>query len=183
MIDAVDTDMIAWLTDVVDPLPVTLAEPSGGSAVPGVACHLMSLRPDPEPRGNSLPPVRAIARYLITARADEPSAAHRALGQVLVAATDRADIELELDDTPTEVWRAFGVVPQAAVVLRATVRWVRADTPAPLVREPLRVQFQGMTDLFDPPDHERLAAVATASSTTTPSTTPSTTTRITSHKE
>jgi hypothetical protein len=147
MIDTVDTDMLTWLTDVVAPLPVSLSAPSADPAAPGVACHLLSLCPDPPPRGNRRPPVQARARYLITATCPEPLDAHRALGQVLVAATDRADIDIELDEQPPDLWRAFGVVPQAAVVLRAIVRWERPHTVAPLVREPLLVQFERTADL------------------------------------
>jgi hypothetical protein len=148
MIEHADADVVAWLTDVVDPVPVTLGPPTAQPDRPsGVACHLLALIPEPPGRGPGRPPVRAVARYLVTSWAPAPADAHRALGQVLVAAIDRADVELGHSEPPAALWPALGVPAQPAVMLDVPVRWNRPQPTTPLVREPARVDWLGLRPL------------------------------------
>ena len=91
--------------------------------------------------------MQAVARYLVTTWASAPADAHRLLGQVLVAASDRPDLDLEQVEPPVGLWPALGVPVQPALVVRAKVRWPRPEPRAPLVRQPLHVDWRGMRPL------------------------------------
>ena len=66
---------------------------------------------------------------------------------MLVAAADRADVDLEQAEPPTDLWPALGIVPQPSLVARVPVRWPRPETRAPLVRQPARLDWRGMRPL------------------------------------
>jgi hypothetical protein len=141
VIDEADADVVGWLRSVLAPSVVTLGPPIASPEGDGAACYLLSLVPEPAARGLSRPPVQAIARYLVTTWAPDPVDAHRRLGDVLVAAAERADIDAEQREPPVAIFSGLGVPPQPAVVLRTCVRWPRPLRRAPLVEEPLGVRF------------------------------------------
>jgi hypothetical protein len=141
VIEVVDAELVKWLSTVVAPAAVMLGPPAAVPDGTGITCHLLALVPTPTARGNRRPPVQAMARYLVTAAAATPLDAHRLLGQVLVAAADRPDLDLEHHEPPVGLWPALGVAPQPAISLRVPVRWPRDEPRAPLVREPLRVEW------------------------------------------
>jgi hypothetical protein len=68
------------------------------------------------------------------------TAAHRTLGDLLVAALEAREFEPELTPIAPETWTAFGVPPQPAFLLRALVQVERPMPIAPLVRQPLVVE-------------------------------------------
>jgi hypothetical protein len=109
-----------------------------------VGCYLLSLVPDSPARGLHRPPVQAAARYLVTTWAPQVADAHRLLGDIFYAASQRADMEVEHEELPALLWHSLGVRPQPALVLRSTVRWSQVATPAPPVRGPIQIQLTPM---------------------------------------
>jgi hypothetical protein len=92
-------------------------------------------------QGAQRAPLQFWLRYLVTAWAEKPSQAHAILGELLLAAMDIPEYEVELDNIPPMIWVGFGIPPRPAFILRVPVRKERAQHPAQLVRELLHVEW------------------------------------------
>lgn len=136
MIDAVDQRMKAWVSEVIGEISVSLLPPARSQGK-SVGLYLLELRDRPPLRGGSRAPLQFALRYLVTSNAEDPEEAHRALGQLLFAAMENPDFELEQTPVAMEVWRAFGVPPQPSFTLLVPIQQERPERRAPLVRQPL----------------------------------------------
>ena len=151
MLEQCDDTIVGWLAELADPLPCSLTVPPGTSTDAGVGCYLLALVPVAPPRGARLPPVEAIARHLVTTWGPEPRAAHRLLGEILVAASARSDVQVEHDEPPIAVWQSLGLPAGPGLVLRSLVRWPVAEPDVPLVRVPLVAHVRPeVPERFDP---------------------------------
>jgi hypothetical protein len=86
------------------------------------------------------PPLQLTLRYLVTTWSEQPEDAHEILSRLFFAAMENKDFEVERNPPSFEVWRAFGVNPRPAFLLRAPLLQERPRSPAKLVREPVRVE-------------------------------------------
>jgi hypothetical protein len=87
-----------------------------------------------------------LLRYLITTWGPDVLQAHRRLGDLIMAALEHGEFEVEADPVPPATWQALGLAPRPAFVLRAPVR---------RERPPLRVQSVREVVL----EHEALASL------------------------
>jgi hypothetical protein len=142
VIDQVDANLTSWVQDVLGPVSVSLHPPQlvetrsleTGS---GVHLYLIEMIEKPPPRGTERPPLQLLLRYLVTTWADEPQEAHRLLGELVFAAMENAEFEVELEPAPAATWAAFGVPPQPSFVLRVPLQQERPQPAVRLVRAPL----------------------------------------------
>lgn len=143
MIDDTDAEVLAWARAAAPDLPVALVPaPGPGDGPAGVAVYLLEVTPRPYGRGGSVepPPATLELRYLVTAWAADAAAAHRALGLLFDAPLPGTGAEVEQRPLPAETWRALGVPPQPALVLRVPVRREAPARPYQPVLGPMKVR-------------------------------------------
>jgi Carboxypeptidase regulatory-like domain len=137
VIEQIDRRLAEWVTAVLGGQAVELSPPGEGGDGSAVSLYLMDLRNAPPARGGNRPPLQVVLRYLVTARAQDPAEGHRLLGELVFAAMEAPEMEVELEPLPVALWRAFGVPPQPAFVLRMPLRRERPEPVVPRVRQPL----------------------------------------------
>lgn len=147
MIDEADEKMLAWARRIVPDVAVSIAPPLADDAEPGVRIHLLSIAPVQAARGAKRPPLELALRYLVTTTATDAADAHRWLGVLAFDAMDIREWSVESEPPPIDVWRAFGVPPRPAFIVRVPLRLERRDREAPLVRKPLVVDMHATTAL------------------------------------
>jgi hypothetical protein len=147
VIEAADDLVTEWATSVLPRTKVSLGRPADDKTGAGVRIHLLELIQKPVPRGTQRPPLQMTLRYLVTTWAEEPRAAHKLLGELVFAASDRTDWEVELEPLPDSIWPALGVAPRPHFVMRVPLSRERAQRAAKLVRKPLVVHAAEMSRL------------------------------------
>lgn len=75
------------------------------------------------------------ARFLVTTWASDAVAAADDLTELLLTALAEPEVEVDLQPLPPAAWSAFGLAPRPSFMLAVPVRRVRAQQPAPPVRE------------------------------------------------
>ena len=141
MIAETDDRLGGWVKATAGAVEVWLGEPRREAPGTGVGLYLMELVPAPPPQGGRRPPLQFSARYLVTAWAPDTRAAHQLLEELLFAAMDAPELEVDLEPLPGAAWAAFGVAPRPSFLLRVPVRRERPERPVKLVRVPPVVQL------------------------------------------
>ncbi len=113
----------------------------------GVSLHLFEIAGTPQPRGSRLPPHTLALRYLITVWSPDTPTAHHLLGELTFAALDEPGFEVEPAPVPLALWQGLAVAPRPALLVRLPVSRARAETVAPLVRQPLTVRMSGLVSI------------------------------------
>lgn len=144
MIDQVDKRLRDWTQSSQPGIEVTFGEPSDVKEGMGVNLYLFDLVNSPPARGNNRPPMQVALRYLVTVWAAKPEEAHHLLGNLIFAAMDNTEFEIELDPIPVALWRALGTAPRPAFVIRVPLRRDRPEPERRLVRAPLVVRQSPM---------------------------------------
>ena len=128
-------ELKAWAAAAAGGHQVVTGPPAASSQDVRVSLHLLEIDPEPPQRGVGQHVLRATLRYLVTVSAPDPEAQQRVLGELVFAAMDSSLLEIEAAPQGAELWRAFGVSPQAAFVIRAKVWQEVPERIKPLVRE------------------------------------------------
>lgn len=143
MIDQADRQLKAWINGLLGDAILTFGPPertpSGPGVKDGVSCYLLSLDDKPPERAPQRAPLQITLCYLITTCAETPEQAHRLLGQLVFAAMQVSDWEVELQLIPPGYWEALGAPPQPCFILRVPLRMERPAPPVQRVRKPLEV--------------------------------------------
>ncbi len=147
MIEQIDERLRDWVKSVLTDVSVSLARPEIAHKGRSVGVYLLEIIHAPIPRTSKRPPLQLTLRYLVTADDDDDAVAHRLLGQLIVAAMDCADFEVEPDPVPVATWTALEVPPRPSLVLRVPVRIERPQPVAKRVRMPLTVNNASMLPL------------------------------------
>ncbi|MEJ2164285.1 MAG: Pvc16 family protein [Desulfobacterales bacterium] len=148
MIDEIDQRLSEWIGSVLgEDIEVSLLPPADMGDKKFVGLYLKDILPSAPARGTRRPPLQVLLRYLVTARAKSPQEAHRILGQLLFAAMEHAEYEVELEPIPAQVWQAFGTMPMPAFMLRLPLRLERPEKPVRLIRSPIEVQQSPLASL------------------------------------
>lgn len=134
MFDEIDRGVETWIKDVLGDVAVTFGPPAPGEGGPSANAYLMEIRSRPPERGQELPPFQVQLRYLITTWDADASTAHRLLGELVFAAMEQRDPELDLDPPPPAVWAALGVTPRPSFHLGVTAKRERPVRRGPPVR-------------------------------------------------
>jgi hypothetical protein len=147
MIDQADERMLEWARKIVPDVPVAIAAPPASDSDAGVGINLLSIAPVPAARGAKRPPLELALYYLVTTIAADEAEAHRWLGALAFDAMEVREWTISSEPLDAEVFRAFGVAPRPALVVRVPLRLERNDAEAPLVRRPLVLRTASTTDL------------------------------------
>lgn len=140
MVHLVDQRLKVWVQGIAKEMDVSLAPPNPQKTGRGVCLYLMEIAQAPPPSTGKLSPLQLALRYLVTAWSDEPEDAHRVLGELMFAAMENPDFEVERDPAPVTIWTAFGVPPCPSFVLRIPLRKERLEAPKKPVRLPLTLK-------------------------------------------
>lgn len=141
MSDKLDNRLKCWIESVVNGVKVSLSPPEAETSGQGVGLYLLELMQSSAMSTMKPPPLQLTFRYLVTTWSEQPEDAHEILSQLFFAAMENKDFEVERNPPSFEVWRAFGVNPRPAFLLRAPLLQERPRNPAKLVREPVRVEL------------------------------------------
>lgn len=147
MIEQTDKRLCEWVESIQDGLTVSLASPKADQTGQGINLYLIGLDAAPPPRGTLRAPLQFTLIYLVTVWGYEPEEAHRLLGELIFAAMNSTDFELDLKPLPPEAWLAFGVPPQPSFFLRAIARRERPEPEVKYVRKPMVVRTTPLVTL------------------------------------
>lgn len=139
MLDDTDRAVLGWAAEVSGIPNPSLSLPTPTSEGPHVNLYLFDVEDLPPMRGNGRVPLQFTARYLVTVTAPDAEEAHRILGELVFAAMESPDYDITLGPIDAGYWQALNVPPLPAFLLKVPVRRERPTTPAPLVRQALRV--------------------------------------------
>jgi len=148
MIEQVDQRLSEWIGSVLTGgIEVSLEPPTGAGNKKIVGLYLKDILPFAHLRNSRRPPLQVMLRYLITARAKNQAAAHNLLGQLLFAAMEHPEFEVDLEPLPAEMWTAFATAPMPSFMLRVPLRLERSEEPVRLIRSPIEVQQSPLASL------------------------------------
>ena len=140
MIEKVDQRLSEWIGSVLPAdIEVSLLPPRATGDKKLVGLYLKDILPSAPTRGTRRPPLQVLLRYLVTAWAKNQADAHNMLGQLLFAAMEHPEYEVELEPVRAEVWTAFGSIPMPSFMLRLPLRLERPEKPVRLIRSPIEV--------------------------------------------
>lgn len=140
MIDQIAQRLQDWVAQALPETTVTIEPPRPSPGGQGVSLYLFELVDDPPLRGSQRAPLQAAARFLVTTWAGTTADALRLLGDLLFAALEKTEFQVELTPLPAAAWATFGLSPQPSFVLRVPLQWSRPQPPVKRVRHPLAVQ-------------------------------------------
>jgi len=140
MADDFDGRLKNWVGGVVQGADVSLAVPEAKKTGRGVGLYLLEVVQLPPPTTTKRRPLQLALRYLITSWADKPEDAHQMLVDLIFAAMENAEFQVEQEPIPMAVWTAFGVSPRPSFILRVPLRQERPERETKLVRQPLKIE-------------------------------------------
>src|SRR5262249_35963769 len=101
----------------------------------------------PPARGTRRPPLQVLLRYLVTVGGADAWEVHGRLGDLLFAAMEHPDYEVELSSVDPSAWTALGMAMQPSFVLAVPVRKAVPEAPATPVKGPLDVRGSTVSHL------------------------------------
>jgi hypothetical protein len=140
-IESVDQRLQEWIGEFTGSAKVFLDSPAEMRDKQGVSFYLMEVVSDPPPRGVRPSPLRMLLRYLVTVWQEDPAKAHGLLGDLMFAAMENKDCEVEAGALPLAAWQTLGVAPRPSFLLKVPLRKARPETTGPRVNGKLAVQF------------------------------------------
>jgi hypothetical protein len=140
MIDQADERLKDWAGGVVANVEIALSIPRAGESWRGISLYLLELVQRAPPRTTRRPPLQLWLRYLVTTWSDRPEDAHRMLSDLVFAAMEHSDFDVETDPIGVALWNALGLPPRPAFVLGMPLRRERPEPAGVLVRRPLVVK-------------------------------------------
>ncbi len=147
MIDTVDRQLEEWVRSVLPDADLSFEPPTDTGDGRGVNLYLMELINSPLPGGRHTAPLQILLRYLVTSWAESSLEAHRMMGELVFAAMENSEFEVELETVPIDTWTAFGIAPRPSFILRYKLRVERPEKTVPLVSGPLSITSSPMMDL------------------------------------
>lgn len=138
MIDRIDQNLKAWVQQVLGDIEVSFAaprdQPSDTSSSQEVSIYLLDFIHKPAATSSYALPLEISLHYLITTWADVAETAHRLLGELVFAALETPEFEVQLEPVPIAVWTALNRMPRPCFVLHISLKRDRPRRSAPLVR-------------------------------------------------
>jgi hypothetical protein len=147
VIQVIDARMATWAGEHERGVQTSFDPPAEGRAGEGVCIYLMEVAPRPDERRDGARRLRASLRYLISTWAEKTERAHELLGDLLLAALQEPEFEVELESVHIDAWTAFRVPPRPSFVVRVPLGQDLQRPAAKLVRQPLAVRASGIVSL------------------------------------
>ena len=117
MLDEVGLELKRWFNALPGTPEVRFQLPGSEASSAFVSLYFIDIRQKP-PTRDALRATRLFhLRYLVSAAAPDSLVAQRLLGDALIAAIEREDVDVDSEPPPMELWRALGVPPQPAFLL------------------------------------------------------------------
>ena len=150
MIDKIDRELKTWVSNVgsIDKSQVGLAPP--GEDQQTVSLYLMQVvrvMTAHENLPNAPAPSKIILHYLVTVQHDDMLQAHQLLGDLMFAAMEDTEFEVDLDPFPISAWVAFNQVPRPCFVLKVPLRHERPERIPKRVTKPMALESVATTSL------------------------------------
>ena len=139
-VDQVDRHLEEWIGAVLGKVTVSLTAPKDSQAARGVNLYLLNLVNAPLGRSVKEPPHRIILHYVVTVSETDSHAMHRMLGELMFAAMNLPEVEVELEPLSPVVWSALGLVAQPSFVLRVPLLRECPQKLAPPVRKEMIIK-------------------------------------------
>jgi hypothetical protein len=140
-VDEVDKRLEEWIGAVLGEVTVSLCAPKDAQTANGVNLYLLDLVSTPPGRSVKEPaPHRIVLRYVVTVSETDPHAMHRTLGELMFAAMNLPEVEVELEPLSPVVWSALGLMARPSFVLRVPLLRERPEKLAPLVRKEMIIK-------------------------------------------
>src|SRR5262249_23288215 len=95
-----DARLRDWLADVLPGVTTSLSAPDGKSSGKGICLYLLEIVQSHAPSTVKRPLSQLTLRYLVSAWSEEPEEAHRMLTEVMFAAMEHAEFQVELEPIP-----------------------------------------------------------------------------------
>ncbi|MCH9693187.1 MAG: hypothetical protein K0U72_01650 [Gammaproteobacteria bacterium] len=140
MIDAIDQQLKDWVNSTVAGTDVLLSIPPAKVDRPTVSLNLYEMDSAVPSRRDGARPIELTLFYLVTTRAKTMLEAHSLLGELLIAALESPDFDVDVRPIPTETWLAFGIAPQPTFKIGMPLIKERVNQ-APLISKPVEVQI------------------------------------------
>lgn len=137
MIPEIDRQLTEWIANVVGDVTVSLLPPLDQMEGSGVSLYLLQMSSTPPASTPHVAPLQFTLHYLVTTWSQAPETAHQILGELVLAALDNAEMEVDLSPLAPEMWLALRALPRPAFVLRMLVRQPRPDMGLHYVTQPL----------------------------------------------
>jgi hypothetical protein len=145
MIEQVDQRLEEWATTLIPGVDISLDPPNVDAKGRRVGVYLLELLQSPAPVTVKRAPLQLSLRYLITTWADTPKDAHKMLGDLMLAAMDDAEMQVELEPVSLAVWNAFGTPPRPSFMLRLPMRRERPEPAIKPVLSPMIVRSKPLS--------------------------------------
>jgi len=129
VIPEADNQMLQWTKDVLGEAIASLNPPAKEQQGRGVGIYLLEVDAEPREHVAPRPRLQLGLKYLVTSWADSANEAHRILSQLFESAMQHPDFEIHAESPSTDLWQAFGVVPQPCLTLR-TRAWKELEPKA-----------------------------------------------------
>ncbi len=137
MIDKIDRELGAWAASVVGGVEVSHDLPAEGASGRGVSLYLFEILNTPAPRTQQRPPLKITLRYLVTTWAESTVEAHSILGELIFAALERNDLEVDLEPASGPLWIGAGKLARPSFRVRIPLTRSRPENLAPQVKAPM----------------------------------------------
>lgn len=138
MIHLIDQNLKAWVQQVLGDINVSFAVPRDNSSdsisSQEVGIYLLKLVHRPAATSSYALPLEISLHYLITTWANTIETAHQLLGELVFAALENPEFEVQLEPPPIETWIALSRTPRPCFVLSIPLKRDRPQRITPLVR-------------------------------------------------
>jgi hypothetical protein len=160
MIEDVDQRLKDWIGSLLPDIAVAMTAPVDEGSEPLVSLYLLDLSPSSPARGPRRSPLQIKLGYLVTTWAAAPETSHSLLFQLLFAAMQEPEFEVELTAPSGQFWQSCGVVPRPAFMLRVPLRFDRPEARVVPVRSAVEINaapLAAMAGILMGPDNIPIA--------------------------
>jgi hypothetical protein len=147
MIAEADRRLKQWAAALVSGADIRLAAPADAADQRIVSLHLLELVQSAPAQTSHRLPLQLLLRYLVTTWAEDPEDAHRMLSELVFAAMEHPDFEVEFDPLPAAMWAAFKATPRPSFLLRVPLRKERPEPRIGRVLKPVELRLARVTEL------------------------------------
>lgn len=150
MIESSDAFLIDWASSVLDDADVALELPDDTeprTETPLVSLHLLQLSAPTRDLRTVVLEYAFDLHYLVTVSCSDLAKAHARLGQLLIAAEQHTNMNVDATPPSPDLWSALGLFPRPSFWIRVQAVYEIARPDVPLVRAPIAVRTRPMAML------------------------------------
>ncbi len=135
MIAAAHQKLRGWIAALAgDGIAISMSLPSQREDGAGVSLYLMEMARPVVTHQERNQRLQLTLRYLVTAWSAQTDEAHELLEKMMLIAAETSDLQIEAEPPSLPLWRALGISPRPAFILRYAVQQDRLERTAPVVK-------------------------------------------------